>query len=88
MFADLGLGGLDTHNDNLLSPSNAYNSGFQKTSYTSNINNNYSNNYNNNNNRYNAGSSYNNVQNYGVPPLASNQSRMEADVAKKMIMAI
>ena len=80
MFAGLGL---DTHNNDLLNPGNVYNtpyqnnnmSGFTKTSY-------------NNNNRYNAGSAYNNVQNYGQPPLASPQSRMEADVAKKMIMAI
>ena len=79
MFASLGL---DTHNNDLLNPSDVYNtpyqnnnmSGFTKTSY--------------NNNRYNTGSTYNNVQNYGVPPLASPQSRMEADVAKKMIMAI
>ena len=78
MFAELGM------DPDLLKPSNAYStpyqnnnmSGFTKTSY------------NNNRNTYNAGSAYNNVQNYGVPPLASPQSRMEADVAKKMIMAI
>ena len=72
-----GLGLLDTNNMDHLNPSNVYNTPYQH---------NYSNN--NYSNRYNAGSSYNNMQNQGPPRFTSPKSIMEADLAKKMIMAI
>ena len=77
----LGLG-LD---DNHLDPRHIYNTPHQNNNmFASGASNKFNTGAYNNRN---TGSSYN-MQNYGVLPLASPQSRMEADAGKKMIMAI